>query len=164
MYQQTTGLRQQDIVVVNPQTGEVLGGNKAPSQPVLLTKNDIDPKGNETLPGGDGKPPVVNGSGSSGNRQRQSTGGSPTGTHSQGGSGMGGGSGPSGGTAASNATGSNERMRQVYTMADCQMTNLTVYLDRALVSRRIKPRFNSLDITEVLFEHISPAIDKDSIR
>ncbi|KAF8569680.1 hypothetical protein P879_01947 [Paragonimus westermani] len=78
-----------------------------------------------------------------------------------------GGSGNTGGAGGGTPTvnsGGLERVRQVYNMSDCQMAQLTVFLDRALVCRRIRPRFNASEITEVLFEHLSPAIDKDSVR
>ncbi|TPP60305.1 Protein F37C4.5 [Fasciola gigantica] len=56
-----------------------------------------------------------------------------------------------------------ERIRQVYKMSECQMAHLTVLWIVALVCRRIRPRFQRMrDITEVLFENLSPAIDKDS--
>ncbi|KAF6779574.1 hypothetical protein AHF37_00797 [Paragonimus kellicotti] len=78
--------------------------------------------------------------------------------------GGGGSTGGAGGGTPTINSGGLERVRQVYNMSDCQMAQLTVFLDRALVCRRIRPRFNASEITEVLFEHLSPAIDKDSVR
>ncbi|KAA3678793.1 uncharacterized protein DEA37_0008751 [Paragonimus westermani] len=169
MHHPITNIRQQDIVVLNPQTGEVLGSTQhpGPGQPIHISSSSkIDiltaSNGNGTLTS---QPP--NGPDDSGQLQApysyhrvQPNGNTGSGSRT-GGSGSTGGAG--GGTPTVNS-GGLERVRQVYNMSDCQMAQLTVFLDRALVCRRIRPRFNASEITEVLFEHLSPAIDKDSVR
>ncbi|KAF7261226.1 hypothetical protein EG68_01826 [Paragonimus skrjabini miyazakii] len=169
MHHPITNIRQQDIVVLNPQTGEVLGSTQhpGPGQPIHISSSSkIDiltaSNGNGTMTG---QPP--NGPDDSGQLQApysyhrvQPNGNTGSGSRT-GGSGSTGGAG--GGTPTANS-GGLERVRQVYNMSDCQMAQLTVFLDRALVCRRIRPRFNASEITEVLFEHLSPAIDKDSVR
>ncbi|VDP67929.1 unnamed protein product [Echinostoma caproni] len=172
--------RKQDIVLLNPQTGEVLNssphstqaihltsGTSAPVQlskaEVLMTSNAQSGVNGVPVNG----PPEETTSGVAGYAQRSTQNDAGGQAPSRGGAGSGGatggGAGPSSGgqPVVSNSL---ERIRQVYNMAECPMAHLTVFVDRALVCRRIRPRFNACEITEVLFEHLSPAIDKDSIR
>ncbi|KAG5443707.1 Protein f37c4.5 [Clonorchis sinensis] len=165
-------LRQQDIVVLNSQTGEVLGSRTQPVQKISLMSGGQSPKVDIMhTSSGDGvngtttqqpintpDTPAAQGTQPYSYRVQQDGGGG-------GASPRGGGAGGSGGSNGHMMPyGSVERGRQVYSMAECQMAQLTVFMDRAQVCRRIRPRFNASEITEVLFEHLSPAIDKDSIR
>ncbi|KAL3314128.1 hypothetical protein Ciccas_007262 [Cichlidogyrus casuarinus] len=58
----------------------------------------------------------------------------------------------------------NTRARLTYVIGDCAMQNLIVYPDKAHVYRKETPRFSANEVTEVLFTHVSPAINKDSVR
>ncbi|VEL31364.1 unnamed protein product [Protopolystoma xenopodis] len=69
-----------------------------------------------------------------------------------------------GGSRGNSAPTGIANSRQVFAMPECAMCNLTVYMDRALVCRHVKPRFTANEITEVVFDMISSAIDKNSIR
>ncbi|VDQ02335.1 unnamed protein product [Trichobilharzia regenti] len=133
MHHQAGVLRQQqEMVVLNPQTGEVLNDRYSASTTAITTATtNTSHHFARNLTSND---TVV------------TTGGNVN--------------GPSSGASA----GGLDRCRQAYNMFECQMAQLTVFLDRALICRRIRPRFNASEITEVLFEHLSPAIDKDSIR
>lgn len=186
---QTGVSRKQDTIILNPQTGEILNPGSAPVQAIHLsstvtaptqlprteilmasdgqvgltgvsTVNGPTDEASSSGAGGYNYRPVQNGAGGQGPTTRSPGGGSGVGGA---GGGMGAG-GPGGGGGQPVVTNSLERMRQVYKMSECQMAHLTVYMDRALVCRRIRPRFNACEITEVLFEHLSPAVDKDSIR
>ncbi|KAK4475703.1 hypothetical protein MN116_000968 [Schistosoma mekongi] len=178
MHHHTGAIRQQEMIVVNPQTGEVLNDRYTSSN---HQTNAITAAGthhfarnitsNETVVPTSGNvngPPV--GSGSTTGQQKGSiypkTGQNSTDGGTNGGGGVGtNSSGSGGGGARSGASvGGLDRSRQVYNMFECQMSQLTVFLDRALICRRIRPRFSASDITEVVFEHLSPTIDKDSIR
>ncbi|KER24889.1 hypothetical protein T265_07561 [Opisthorchis viverrini] len=171
-HQQPGSLRQQDIVVLNSQTGEVLGSRTQPVQKISLMSGGQSPKVDIMhTSSGDGvngtttqqptnapDTPAAQGTQPYNYRMQQDGGGG-------GASPRGGGAGGSGGSNGHMMPyGSMERGRQVYSMAECQMAQLIVFMDRAQVCRRIRPRFNASEITEVLFEHLSPAIDKDSIR
>ncbi|CAL8085298.1 unnamed protein product [Calicophoron daubneyi] len=156
-------LRQQDIVVLNPQTGEVLGGGHKPVQPVhLASKGNMIHNSNEIAPGGQ---PVTN---SDTFRAQPNTDTDMSGSSSDRGGGPAAAAAVRGSKDRSKGetitSGSLERVRQIYSMPECQMAQLTVFMDRALVCRRIRPRFNASEITEVLFERLSPAVDKDSVR
>ncbi|KAH8863482.1 Protein F37C4.5 [Schistosoma japonicum] len=177
MHHQTGVIRQQEMIVVNPQTGEVLNDRYTSSHQATnamttagthhfarnITSNDTVVPTSGNVNG----PPV--GSGSTTGQQKGSI-YPKTGQNSTDGINGGGGvgtnsSGSGGGGARSGASvGGLDRSRQVYNMFECQMSQLTVFLDRALICRRIRPRFSASDITEVVFEHLSPTIDKDSIR
>ncbi|TPP58324.1 Protein F37C4.5 [Fasciola gigantica] len=166
----------QDTIVLNPQTGEILNSGSPPVQAIHLTPGVAVPtqlSKAEILMTSDGQPVVTGGSpvngptdGASppgaGGYNYQSGGQPPTRSGVGGVGGIGAGGSSSGGQPV--MSNSLERIRQVYKMSECQMAHLTVFMDRALVCRRIRPRFNACEITEVLFENLSPAIDKDSIR
>ncbi|CAI2739133.1 unnamed protein product [Dicrocoelium dendriticum] len=160
-------LRQQDIVVLNPRTGEVLGANQHAAQPIHAAQIDILKATNEDAVTG-GMDQHLNGPDDLGQQpgyEMQQNGN--TDSSSKGGRGAGAsdeGSGNANGGSHPIHSASMERARQTYNMSQCQLAHVTVYLDRALICRRIRPRFKASEITEVLFEHLSPAIDKDSVR
>ncbi|XP_018653926.1 hypothetical protein Smp_139100.2 [Schistosoma mansoni] len=179
MHHQAGLIKQQEMLVLNPQTGDVLsdqysshhqtntittGGTHHFARNITSTNSVVVPSG-----GNVSGPPV--GSGTVAGQQKGSTiypktGQNPIDGGTNGGVGANS-SGSAGGGPSKSGTlvgGGLDRSRQVYNMFECQMSQLTVFLDRALICRRIRPRFNASDITEVVFEHLSPAIDKDSIR
>ncbi|CAH8618036.1 unnamed protein product [Schistosoma intercalatum] len=179
MHHQAGLIKQQEMLILNPQTGDVLsdqysshhqtntittGGTHHFARNIASNNSVVVPTG-----GNVSGPPV--GSGTVAGQQKGSTiypktgqnpidGGTNGGVGANSSGNAGGGPGKSGALVG----GGLDRSRQVYNMFECQMSQLTVFLDRALICRRIRPRFNASDITEVVFEHLSPAIDKDSIR
>ncbi|CAH8640077.1 unnamed protein product [Schistosoma bovis] len=179
MHHQAGLIKQQETLILNPQTGDVLsdqysshhqtntittGGTHHFARNIASNNSVVVPTG-----GNVSGPPV--GSGTVAGQQKGSTiypktgqnpidGGTNGGVGANSSGNAGGGPGKSGALVG----GGLDRSRQVYNMFECQMSQLTVFLDRALICRRIRPRFNASDITEVVFEHLSPAIDKDSIR
>ncbi|CAH8869371.1 unnamed protein product [Trichobilharzia szidati] len=178
MHHQAGVLRQQqqEMVVLNPQTGEVLNDRYSAATTAIttaptntshhfarnLTSNDtvVTTGGNVNGPSsghvttGQQKSSVYR------KTEQNSVDGTNGGAGGMSANSNGGSAGGRGGASA----GGLDRCRQAYNMFECQMAQLTVFLDRALICRRIRPRFNASEITEVLFEHLSPAIDKDSIR
>ncbi|CAH8650602.1 hypothetical protein MS3_00002923 [Schistosoma haematobium] len=179
MHHQAGLIKQQEMLILNPQTSDVLsdqysshhqtntittGGTHHFARNIASNNSVVVPTG-----GNVSGPPV--GSGTVAGQQKGSTvypktgqnpidGGTNGGVGANSSGNAGGGPGKSGALVG----GGLDRSRQVYNMFECQMSQLTVFLDRALICRRIRPRFNASDITEVVFEHLSPAIDKDSIR
>nr|CDS18751.1 hypothetical protein EgrG_000658900 [Echinococcus granulosus] len=56
------------------------------------------------------------------------------------------------------------QVRQTLALPDLQLSHVTVFTDRAELVRTITPVFKAGEIVEMLFENVSTAIDKDSIR
>ncbi|VDL98883.1 unnamed protein product [Schistocephalus solidus] len=56
------------------------------------------------------------------------------------------------------------QVRQTLALPDLQLNHVTVFTDRAELCRSITPVFKAGEIVEMLFENISSALDKDSIR
>ncbi|CAH8591369.1 unnamed protein product [Schistosoma turkestanicum] len=180
MHHQAGSIKQQEMLILNPQTGEVLTDQYSTHhQTNTITTGsthhfarNISSNTTMVVPTGGNVNGPVSGSGTTVGQQKSSTIYPKTGQNPIDGGINGGvganssGSAGGGGAAKSGAStgGGLDRSRQVYNMFECQMSQLTVFLDRALICRRIRPRFNASDITEVVFEHLSPAIDKDSIR
>lgn len=63
-----------------------------------------------------------------------------------------------------NAPSGIAQVRQTLALPDLQLSHVTVYTDRAELVRTITPIFKAGEIVEMLFENVSSAIDKDSIR
>lgn len=63
-----------------------------------------------------------------------------------------------------NATAGLAQVRQTLALPDLQLSHVTVFTDRAELVRTITPVFKAGEIVEMLFENVSTAIDKDSIR
>ncbi|VUZ42803.1 unnamed protein product [Hymenolepis diminuta] len=63
-----------------------------------------------------------------------------------------------------NAPAGIAQVRQTLALPDLQLSHVTVYTDRAELVRTITPVFKAGEIVEMLFENVSSAIDKDSIR
>lgn len=56
------------------------------------------------------------------------------------------------------------QVRQTLALPDLQLNHVTVYTDRAELCRTITPVFKAGEIVEVLFDNVTSAIDKDSVR
>ncbi|VDD74064.1 unnamed protein product [Mesocestoides corti] len=63
-----------------------------------------------------------------------------------------------------NAPAGIAQVRQTLALPDLQLGHVTVFTDRAELVRTITPVFKAGEIVEMLFENVSSAIDKDSIR
>ncbi|VDO05079.1 unnamed protein product [Rodentolepis nana] len=63
-----------------------------------------------------------------------------------------------------NAPAGIAQVRQTLALPDLQLSHVTVFTDRAELVRTITPVFKAGEIVEMLFENVSSAIDKDSIR
>ena len=56
------------------------------------------------------------------------------------------------------------QVRQTIALPDLQLSHVTVFTDRAELVRTITPVFKAGEIVEMLFENVSSAIEKDSVR
>lgn len=63
-----------------------------------------------------------------------------------------------------NVTSGIAQIRQNLALPDLQLSHVTVFTDRAELVRTITPVFKAGEIVEMVFENVSSAIEKDSVR